>query len=73
MGVQSCVYREYRSGLSTQPWGEPVLRVRVEEQVVPTLTVCGRSVRKFLIQAQIEGGESDVGQLVHQDVRNDGV
>ncbi len=27
MAVQSCVYREYRSGLRTQPCGAPVLRV----------------------------------------------
>ncbi len=28
VAVQSCVYREYRSGLRTQPCGAPVLRIR---------------------------------------------
>ncbi len=28
VAVQSCVYREYRSGLRTQPWGAPVMRIR---------------------------------------------
>ena len=41
-------------------------------QVVPTLTVCRQSVRKSLIQAQVEGG-SFVSQLIHQDVSDDGV
>ncbi len=32
VAVQSCVYREYRSGLRTQPWGAPVLRIRGDVQ-----------------------------------------
>ncbi len=31
MAVQSCVYREYRSGLRTQPCGAPVLRIKGDE------------------------------------------
>ncbi len=34
----SCVYREYRSGLRTQPCGAPVLRVRGDEVLLPILT-----------------------------------
>ncbi len=33
VAVQSCVYREYRRGLRTQPCGAPVLRVRGDEVV----------------------------------------
>ncbi len=38
VAVQSCVYREYRSGLRTQPCGAPVLRVRGDEVLLPILT-----------------------------------
>ena len=34
------------------------MRVRVEEQREPTLTVCGRLVRKPMIQAPVEVGRS---------------
>ncbi len=40
MAVQSCVYREYRSGLRTQPCGAPVLRVRGDDVLLPILTTC---------------------------------
>ena len=55
VGVQSWVYKEYSSGLSTQPCGEPVLRVMVEERWGPSFTVCGRFERKSFIQVQMEG------------------
>ncbi len=32
------MYREYRSGLRTQPCGAPVLRVSGEEMLLPILT-----------------------------------
>lgn len=35
-------------GLSTQPCEVPVFRLRVEEVRLPTLTCCGRSVRKSM-------------------------
>ncbi len=38
VAVQSCVYREYRSGLRTQPCGAPVLRIREDEVLLPILT-----------------------------------
>ena len=44
MGLESCVAtqswvnRQYRRGLSTHPWGTPVLRVSVAEVMLPTLT-----------------------------------
>ena len=55
VGVESWVYKEYSSGLSTQPCGEPVLSVMVEERWGPSFTVCGRFVRKSFIQVQMEG------------------
>lgn len=36
------------------------MKVRVEEWTVPNLTLCGRLVRKSLMQALVEGG--GVGQ-----------
>ncbi len=39
MAVQSCVYREYRSGLRTQPCGAPVLMIRGDEVLFPILTI----------------------------------
>src|SRR4029434_8180982 len=50
VATQSCVYREYRRGLSTQPWGAPVLRVSEEEECLPILTTWGLLVRKSRIQ-----------------------
>ncbi len=38
VAVQSCVCREYRSGLRTQPCGAPVLRIRGDEVLLPILT-----------------------------------
>jgi len=42
-------------GLSTQPWGVPVLTILVPDVWVPTLTVWGLSVRKSWTQLQREG------------------
>jgi len=36
------VYREYSRGLETQPWGAPVLTMRVEEVCPPTLITWGQ-------------------------------
>ncbi len=38
VAVQSCVHREYRSGLRTQPCGAPELRTRGDEVLLPILT-----------------------------------
>ncbi len=38
VAVQSCVYREYRSGLRTQPCGAPVLRIRGDDVLLPILS-----------------------------------
>ncbi len=38
VAVQSCVYREYRSGLRMQPCAAPVLRVRGDDVLLPILT-----------------------------------
>ncbi len=40
VAVQSCVYREYRSGLRTQPCGAPVLRIRGDDVLLPILMCC---------------------------------
>ena len=66
VGVQSWVYKEYSSGLSTQPCGEPVLRVMVEERWGPSFTVCGRFERKSFIQVQMEGERSSASQFADQ-------
>ncbi len=54
VATQSCVYREYRRGLRTQPWGAPVLRVIGEEMLMPTLTTWRLPVRKSKIQLHRE-------------------
>lgn len=40
MGVQLLVYTENRRGEKTQPWGDPVLKVRESETCVPSITCC---------------------------------
>lgn len=41
MATQSCVNKKYRRGLSTHPWGAPVLRVSEEEVVINSaLSAC---------------------------------
>ena len=52
--MQSWVNREYRRGLSTHPWGVPVLRISAADVLLPTLTTCGWTVRKSRIQLQRE-------------------
>src|SRR4029434_8482874 len=54
VATQSCVYREYSRGLSTQPCGAPVLSVMLLEVLLPTRTACGLSLRKSRIQLQRE-------------------
>lgn len=43
--TQSCMNMEYRRGLSMQPCGEPVLRVRMDDVVVPICTALSLSVK----------------------------
>lgn len=50
--MQSWAYRVYSRGLSTHPWGESGLRPSAEESWGPSLTFCGRSLKKSLIQGQ---------------------
>lgn len=54
VAMQSEAYKEYNRGLSTQPWGAPVLRTRVDERCEPSLTVCRGLVRKSLIHVHRE-------------------
>lgn len=42
---------EYRRGLSTQPIGVLVLRVRVKDVVVPIHAAWGLPIRRFRIQS----------------------
>ena len=51
---QSLVNREYRWGLSTHPWGAPVLRISVADVLLSTLTTWGQPIRKSRIQVQME-------------------
>lgn len=44
VAMQSWVYSVNGTGLTTQPWGTPVLRTMVEDE--PILTCCGLFVRK---------------------------
>jgi len=41
----------YSTGLRTQPWGDPVSRVRGIELCLPTLTIWGLAIRKSRIRA----------------------
>ncbi len=49
VGVQSWGYSVNRRGLSTQPWGAPVLSTNIEEVWLPVWTVCGLFVRKSIV------------------------
>ncbi|KAF7642677.1 hypothetical protein LDENG_00253320 [Lucifuga dentata] len=55
LAEQSYVSSMYSRGLRTHPWGEPVFRVMGEDEMLWTLTVCGRCVRKSSTQLQREG------------------
>lgn len=52
--LQSCVNRENNRGLSTQPWGVPVLVISVDEVRSLILTTCGLPVRKLWIHLHRE-------------------
>ena len=52
VATQSWVNREKRRGLSTQPWGAPVFRVRVDDVAFPIRTAWGLPVRRLRIQSQ---------------------
>ena len=54
IAAQSCVNMENRRGLSTLPWGVPVLVISVHEVRSPILTTCGLSIRKLKIHLQRE-------------------
>ena len=45
MAQQSCVSVNSK-GLNTHPWGTLVFMMVVSDEFLPTLTVCGLSVRK---------------------------
>jgi hypothetical protein len=47
MATQSLVNMEYRRGLIMHPCGAPVLGISRVEMLFPTLTTCGRPVRKY--------------------------
>ena len=54
VAAQSCMNKENRRGLSTQPWGVPVLVMTVDEVRSPILTTCGLPVRKSKIHLHRE-------------------
>ncbi|XP_058015868.1 RING finger protein 141 isoform X1 [Ahaetulla prasina] len=51
--MQSLVYREKRSGESTQPWGGAVLIVQVTDVILLSFTCCFLFVRKLMIHLQV--------------------
>ena len=55
MVTQSWVNGEYRRGLSTHPYGAPVLRDSEVEMLFPTFITWGRPVRKSRTQLHREG------------------
>ncbi len=56
LDVQSLVSREKSTEGRTQPWGAPVLIIRVLDENFPSLTSCYLSVRKLVIHWQMEVG-----------------
>lgn len=52
---QSCVSSVNGKGLSTHPYGDPVLYVVFLDVMLPTLTVCRLSVKKSMIQLHMSG------------------
>lgn len=50
LATQSCVNREFSSGLRTLPCEVPVLRIKVEEMFLPMQSCWGIFVRKSRIQ-----------------------
>ena len=64
LAMQSWVNKEYRRGLSTHPWGAPVLKISVADVMLPTLTTWGRPVRKSRIQLQREMFSSRILSLL---------
>jgi hypothetical protein len=63
--VQSYGIKEYRKGLSTQPWGAPVFYFNEFDNLVPTLTTWGRCVRKSRTHLQIFNGKPRFNILVN--------
>jgi len=51
LATQCYVYREYFTGLRTQPWGDLVFSVRGLEVCLPTLMTWVLAVKKCRIQA----------------------
>jgi len=52
LATQSSTYKEYRKGLRTQPCGAPLLRMIVEEVLLPVFIYCCLRVRKFRVKLQ---------------------
>ncbi len=63
LDVQLLVYREKSSGERTQPWGAPVLIVRVLDESFSSLTSCYLTVRKLVIHWQTEVGTENCVSL----------
>jgi hypothetical protein len=49
------VNREYRRGLSRHPCGATMLRISMEDVLLPTFTTCGRPVGESRTQLHMEG------------------
>ena len=73
LAIQSEVYKEYSKGLRTQPCGALVLRMIVEEVLLPILTDCSLWVRKSRIQLQREEPSPRPRQFGDESRRNNSV
>jgi hypothetical protein len=64
--MQSWLNRKYRRALSTHPWGAPVLRVSVDENLLPFIATCGLPVWKSRIQGgvQVQGPELEYNMYI---------
>lgn len=47
------VHREYSRGPRTQPWGAPLLRMRLNEECLPTLITWSLAIRKCTVRCFI--------------------
>ncbi len=73
LDVQSFMYREKSSGERTQPWGAPVLIVRVLDENFPSFTSCCLSIRKAVDPLTDRGGDGELYQFILKGVRDDDV
>ena len=67
MAMQSWVNREYRRGLSTHPYGAPVLRISEVEVLFPSFTTCG-AARQEVQDPIAQGGVETQGLKLNDEL-----